>query len=140
MWILEWLPNWVFHAIFVAGLLGLSSTYLMKFVPFIFIYRQTIQLVSVASIIFGTFMSGAIYDNDKWIAKVKELESKVAEAEEKAKEATEQIDEKLEADINQRAEKQVIINKYIEREIIKYNEICTIPTEFIQVINQATEK
>lgn len=85
-------------------------------------------------------MSGAIYDNEAWVARVKEMEAKVAKAEEQAKEATEQIDEKLEADIIQRAEKQVVINKYIEREIIKYNEVCTIPTEFIQVINKATEK
>lgn len=140
MWLLNWLPNWIFYSILFAGLVGLASTYLMKFVPLIFIYRQTIQIASVGAIIVGTFMSGAIYDNEAWIAKVKELEAKVAVAEEKAKEATEQIDEKLEADINQRAEKQVIINKYIEREIIKYNEVCTIPTEFIQVINKATEK
>lgn len=140
MWLLQLLPNWFFYAILLAGLLGLGATYLMKFVPFVYIYRQTIQLVSVGAIIVGTFMSGAIYDNESWNARVKELEAKVAVAEEKAKEATEQIDEKLEADKNQRVEKQIVINKYIEREIIKYNEVCTIPTEFIQVINKATEK
>ena len=140
MWLLNWFPNWIFYSILFAGLLGLGSTYLLKFVPFVYIYRQTIQLASVGAIIIGTFMSGAIYDNEAWLARVKEMEAKVAKAEEQAKEATAQIDEKLEADITQRAEKQVVINKYIEREIIKYNEVCTIPTEFIQVINKATEK
>lgn len=140
MWVLQLLPNWFFYTILFAGLIGLGATYLMKFVPFVYIYRQTIQLVSVGAIIVGTFMSGAIYDNENWLARVRELEAKVAVAEEQAREATTQIDEKLEADINQRAEKQIVINKYIEREIIKYNEVCTIPTEFIQVINKATEK
>lgn len=140
MWLLNWFPNWIFYSILFAGLLGLGSTYLLKRIPFVYVYRQTLQLASVGAIIIGTFMSGAIYDNEAWLARVKEMEAKVAKAEEQAKEATAQIDEKLEADITQRAEKQVVINKYIEREIIKYNEVCTIPTEFIQVINKATEK
>ena len=140
MWLLQWLPNWIFYSILSLGLVGLASTYLMKFIPLIFIYRQSIQLASVAAIIVGTFMSGAIYDNETWIARVKEMEAKVAIAEEQAREATSQIDEQLEANINQRAEKQIIINKYIEREIVKYNETCAIPTDFIQIINTATEK
>lgn len=140
MWLLNWFPNWIFYSILFAGLLGLGSTYLLKFVPFVYIYRQTIQLASVGAIIIGTFMSGAIYDNEAWVARVKEMESKVAKAEEQAKEATAKIDEKLETNITQRVEKQIVINKYIDREIIKYNEVCTIPTEFIQIINKATEK
>ena len=43
MWILNWLPNWIFYGIFFAGLLGLLATYVMKFIPFVYVYRTPIQ-------------------------------------------------------------------------------------------------
>ena len=86
MWILKWLPDWIFYAIFLVGLIGYAATYLFKYIPipFIFVYRKPIQIASVLAIIFGTFMSGAIYDNEAWLDRVKEMEAKVAKAEQEA--------------------------------------------------------
>lgn len=140
MWLLKFLPNWIFYGILLAGLVGLASTYLMKFVPFVYMYRQTIQLASVAAIIVGTFMSGAIYDNEAWVARVKEMESKVAVAEEKAKETNKQIDAKVQQKNTKIREKQVIVKQYIDREVVKYDKTCVIPQEFIQSLNDAAKK
>lgn len=140
MWLLKLLPNWVFYCIFFAGIIGLGATYLMRFVPFVFIYRQSIQLVSVGAIIIGTFMSGAIYDNNAWEARVKEMETKVAIAEEQSKEANAQIDEMVQAETEKIREKQVVVREYITREVTKYDKTCVIPNEFITVINEAAKK
>jgi hypothetical protein len=140
MWLLKFLPNWIFYGILLAGLAGLASTYLMKFIPVVFIYRQSIQLASVGAIIIGTFMSGAIYDNDAWEARVKEMQSKVALAEEQSKEANAQIDEKVAEATAKIQEKQVVITKYINKEIVKYDSSCVIPKEFVEVINKAATK
>ena len=98
MWILEWLPNWVFYLILAVGLLGLLATYFirfLRFIPSLYIYKTPIQLVSIIMIVFGTFMAGAIHDNDAWIAKVKELETKVAESEKLSAEKNTEIVEKV---------------------------------------------
>ena len=75
MWILKWLPDWFFYGILVVGIIGLISTYLVKFlakfIPPLYIYKTPIQLVSIAFIVLGVLMSGAIYNNDQWEAKIK---------------------------------------------------------------------
>ena len=88
MWILKWLPDWFFYMILLIGVVGYFATYLLKFIPipFISMYRVPVQLVSIICIVIGTFMAGAIHDNESWLAKVKEMEDKVAAAEAQSKE------------------------------------------------------
>lgn len=140
MWLLKFLPDWIFYGILLAGLVGLASTYLMKFIPFVYMYRQTIQLASVGAIIVGTFMSGAIYDNNAWDARVKEMQAKVEIAEKESKVANEMIDAKVEEETAKIKQKQVVIKEYIQKEIVKYDSTCVIPNDFVTIINKAATK
>jgi len=145
MWILQWLPNWIFYGIFFAGLIGLLATYVMKFIPLVYVYRTPIQAVSVILIALGTYMSGAISNEEAWQARVKEMEEKVAAAEVHSKEENIKIVEKV---VNKT---QIIrtrgddIVKYVDREVVKYDTkfapggICEIPKEFIKAHNDAAE-
>ena len=142
MWILKFLPDWIFYAIFLVGLIGFVATYLFKYipVPFIFVYRKPIQIGSVLAIIFGTFMAGAIHDNEAWLDRVKEMEAKVAKAEEESKTANEKINDKVEKAKEKIVQKQVIVKQYIDREVTKYDNTCVIPKEFIEAHNKAATK
>ena len=142
MWILSWLPNWIFYGMVLIGVIGFAATYLFKYipVPFIYMYRKPIQIGSMLAIIFGTFMSGAIYDNEAWEARVKEMEAKVAKAEQQSKEANIVIENKVEKAKEKIVQKQVIVKQYIDREIVKYDNTCVIPKEFVEVHNKAATK
>jgi hypothetical protein len=142
MWILKFLPDWIFYAIFLVGLIGFAVTYLFKYIPipFLYVYRKPIQIGSVLAIIFGTFMSGAIYDNEAWEARVKEMEVKVAKAEEQSKEANIQLTNKVETAKQKIIQKQVVVKQYIDREVVKYDNSCVIPKEFVEVHNKAATK
>lgn len=142
MWILKFLPDWIFYVIFLVGVIGFAATYLFKYipVPFIYMYRKPIQIGSVLAIIFGTFMSGAIYDNEAWEARVKEIEAKVAKAEEQSKQENEKINDKVEKVKEKIVQKQVVVKQYIDREIVKYDNTCVIPKEFVEVHNKAATK
>jgi hypothetical protein len=142
MWILKFLPDWIFYGIFLVGLIGFAATYLFKYIPipFIYMYRKPIQIGSVLAIIFGTFMSGAIYDNEAWLDRVKEMEAKVAKAEEESKVANEKIDNKVLQAKERIVQKQVVVKQYIDREVTKYDNTCVIPKEFIEVHNKAAIK
>ena len=142
MWILSWLPNWIFYGMVLIGVIGFSATYLFKYipVPFIYMYRKPIQIGSMLAIIFGTFMSGAIYDNEAWEARVKEMEAKVAKAEQQSKEANIVIENKVEKAKEKIVQKQVVVKQYIDREIVKYDNTCVIPKEFVEVHNKAATK
>ena len=142
MWILSWLPNWIFYGMVLIGVIGFAATYLFKYipVPFIYMYRKPIQIGSMLAIIFGTFMSGAIYDNEAWEARVKEMEAKVAKAEQQSKEANTVIESKVEKAKEKIVQKQVIVKQYIDREVVKYDNTCVIPKEFVEVHNKAATK
>jgi hypothetical protein len=147
MWILKWLPFWLFYASVAAGLLGLASTYLLKFIPLpaIYIYKTPIQLVSVALIVIGTYMSGAISNEEAWLARVQELEAKVEAAQVQSVEENVKIETKVVTKTQVVRERGEDIIKYIDKEIVKYDTKflpggeCEIPKEFIESINRAAE-
>ena len=145
MWILQWLPNWIFYGIFFAGLLGLLATYVMKFIPFVYVYRTPIQAVSVLAIVIGTYMSGAISNEESWQTKVKEMEAKVAAAEIESQKENIKVVEKIVKKTEYITRRGQDIIQYVDREIVKYDTkfaaggVCEIPQEFIKAINTAAE-
>jgi hypothetical protein len=137
----------MFYATIVVGLLGLAATYLLRFIPLpaIYIYKTPIQLISVALIAIGTFMSGAIHNEEAWLERVKELEAKVEAAQVESVKENIKIETKVVTKtqvVKQRGED---IVKYIDKEIIKYDTKflpggeCEIPKEFIEAHNRAAE-
>jgi hypothetical protein len=145
MWILQWLPNWIFYLMFFAGLLGIVATYVMKFIPFVYVYRTPIQVASVILIAIGTYMSGAISNEEAWVARVKEMELKVAAAEVQSAKENVKIVEKVVKKIEVVRVRGDDVVKYIDREVIKYDTkfapggVCEIPKEFIKAHNDAAE-
>jgi len=145
MWILQWLPNWIFYAMFFAGLLGLLATYIMKFIPFVYVYRTPIQAISILAIAIGTYMSGAISNEEAWQAKVKEMEAKVAAAEVKSVKENIKIVEKVVKKTEYITRRGQDIIQYVDREVVKYDDRfrpggqCELPKEFIKAINNAAE-
>ena len=145
MWLLNWLPNWIFYGIFFAGLLGLLATYVMKFIPFVYVYRTPIQAVSVLAIAIGTYMSGAISNEEAWQTKVKEMEAKVAAAEIESQKENVKVVEKIVKKTEYITRRGQDIIQYVDREVTKYDERfrpggqCELPKEFIKAINNAAE-
>lgn len=141
MWILKWLPFWIFYALLAIGILGLAATYLMRFLPIpgLYLYKTPIQLGSVALIVLGTYMSGAISNEESWLAKVKELEIKVKESEEKSAVENVKIVEKVVTKTNVIKEKGQDIVQYVDREVVKFNDKCDIPKEAVVAVNKAAE-
>ena len=145
MWILKFLPDWIFYAILVAGLLGLLLTYVMKFIPFVYMYRTPIQVGSILAIVIGTYMAGAISNEEAWLARVQEIEDKVAAATVQSKEENVKIVEKLVKKTEYITRRGQDIVQYVDREIVKYDTkfapggMCEIPKEFIEAHNRAAE-
>jgi hypothetical protein len=140
MWILNFLPDWIFYALFFIGIVGLLATFVMKFIPFVYVYKTPIQVVSVILIAIGTYMSGAISNNEKWEAKVKELEIKLAGAEVASAKVNTEIVEKVVVKREYYKERGKDVIQYIDREVVKYDERCVIPKEFVEAHNNAATK
>ena len=140
MWILNWLPNFVFHLILIAGVLGLLASWVLRFIPLVATYRLPIQVAGVLLTILGVWYEGGIAKDAEWKARVAELEIKVAQAE--AKSATENV--KIVTKVVKQLElvrtRGSDVVKYIDREIVKYDNVCPIPKEVVKAHNMAAER
>ena len=135
MWILEWLPNWIFYGILFLGLIGYLVTYLLKFIPIpaLYMYRTPIQIVSVIFIVIGVYMAGSIANNEAWEAKVKEAEAQTA------KEVVKVVEKVVVQTQIVRQKGQEIV-RVVDREVVKYDNKCEIPPAFIQALNDAASR
>jgi len=133
MWILNWLPDWLFYLMFFTGVLALVIGKILA--PF----RLYAYPAGVALIILGTWYSGGIAKDHEWKARVAEVEAKLV----LAQQASAQVNEKI---ITKVITKNQIIKlrgddivKYIDKEVIKYDNTCKIPIEVITVHNMAAK-
>ena len=135
MWILQFLPNWIFYLLLLTGVAALLVTHFVKVLP----NAQLIKLASVATVIVSIYMIGAISNNDAWLAKIKDLEVKVAEAEAKSATANTDIVEKIVTKTQVIKQRGQDIVRYVDREVVKYDTTCVIPKEFVVIHNKAAE-
>lgn len=144
-WILSLLPDWVWPALLIIGVLALLAAWVLGFVPFVKNYRLPIQVGGIIATVVAVWFLGAASNEEKWQAKIKEMEEKVKLAEEQATNKNIEIQEKIVTKTKIVKEKGKDIVQYIDREIVKKEEIvkyieqCPVPKEIIDLHNQATE-
>ena len=143
MWLLSFLPDWWFYALLALGLTGIFVSYLMSFIPFVSMYRNLIQVTSIIAIVIGTYMAGAISNEDKWQLRIEDLELKISQSETQSAEENIKIVEKIITKKQIVKEKGEEVIKYINREVIKYDTKfiqgaeCALPNEFFDALNKA---
>jgi hypothetical protein len=137
MWIINWLPEFVVHLIFLAGVAGTIAGFVLGFIPFISKYKLPIQIISLLLLSLGVYLEGGLAEKAKWELRVKEMEAKVAQAEAKSAVVNTEIVEKV------ITEKQFIkvkgdkVIEYIDREVKVFDNTCTVPEIAIKAHNMA---
>lgn len=142
MWILQWLPWWLFYMVLALGLFGLVVTYLLKFIPLpiIHVYKTPLQIGSIILVVIGVYMLGSIANERAWQARIKELEVKLAQAEAEGAKENIKIVEKVVVQQKIVRERGQNIVQYVDREVVKYDTKCEIPQPFVDAHNRAAEK
>jgi len=119
MWVLQFLPDsfilYVVYCAMALGAIGILTSYVIKFIPFINIYRTPIQLVSIVLFCAGVYWYGGYDTEMAWRARVAEMEAKIAEAEQKSQKANEEIQTKVVEKTKVVREKGKIQIEYINR-------------------------
>ena len=139
MWILKFLPDFVFHLIFIAGLLGLGASFVLKFIPFVTQYRVVIQVAASICIAVGLYMEGGISDNAAWEARVADLKLQVAKAEAASADANAKLTDTL---ANHKADivaAQAATKQAIQQNAQAINKECKLNDISVQMYNQAVK-
>jgi cytochrome c biogenesis protein CcdA len=137
MWILKFLPDFVFHLIFIAGLLGLGASFVLKFVPFVTQYRVPIQVAASILIAIGLYMEGAISDNTAWVDRVHQMEKKVAEAQAESADANTKLVTEIARNREKIASNQAAVKQAIQQNIQAINRQCKLTDVSVEMYNQA---
>ena len=139
MWILDWLPFWIFHLVVVLGIAGIIASIVFKFVPFISQYTLPIQVISIIVLVFGVYMEGGISNQEKWEAKVAELKLEMAKKETASAEVTTKVITKYVTKIEVVKEKGNVIIKEIPKYISQDADAkCPVPTGFVVLHDSAS--
>ena len=139
MWLLNFLPGWFFSATFILGLIGLVLSFFLRFVPLLGQYILPVRVLLVLIVIGSTWMLGGAANEEKWQARVAELEKRIAESEVQSEKVNTEIVTKIVTKQKVIREKAGQVVQYIDREVVKYDTKCEIPNEFIKAINDAAE-
>ena len=82
-------------------------------------------------------MNGAVYNENAWREKVAELEKKVEEGKLQSEKVNTQIVTKYLTKTQVIKEKGEDVIKYVDREVVKIDERCVLPSEAVKAHNQA---
>jgi hypothetical protein len=140
VWILNFVPDFVFHALLILSLLALAGSFVLDSIPFISANAKAIQLASAVVLAIAIFFEGAISNESVWQARVKELELKVARAETQSAEANSELRNKMAEKNKEIALAQQALKGRIEQNAAQMDAVCKIPRTAIDILNDAARK
>ena len=96
-----------------------------------------IKIVSSILLVLGLFLQGALAYKESTALAVANLEAKLAKAEAKSQKTNVEIVEKIVKDTEVVRVKGKTITEYVDREVVKYENKCPLPSEVIRAHNAA---
>jgi hypothetical protein len=139
------IPDIFWTLLLWAGVLSVIASYLLGKIPFVKQYKIPLRVGGVVAVLIGVYFYGVIANEEKWQAKIRELEEQVKVAEAKSADTNTviktEVVEKVKV-VKERAKTQI---EYVDREIvkdkevIKYIENCPVPKTIIDQINEAAK-
>lgn len=149
MWLLHFLPDSLLHfvvnTVLLTGVVGSLLFFvvlnrLLRFAPALAPYYRMGQAVSATLLVAGVYFSGGTAAEDAWRERVREMEARVTVAEQAAAEANQKLEQKVEQKVKVVRERGRTVTQYIQTEIVKRDNQCQIPQEFVRAHNMAAER
>jgi hypothetical protein len=168
MWMLSFLPDFVIHLIFIAGVLGTIAGFVLGFIPMISRYKLPIQVISLVLLSAGLWFEGGLANEARYKAEHERLKAEIVRKEAEAKalntklsaasaerdaaiadrgdKIIQTVDRYIKGDpvqivkeINLSDEERAKLQQQIE-ELQKAEKECKIPSLLIEQVNAAAER
>ncbi|NDB61566.1 hypothetical protein EB001_24465 [bacterium] len=133
MWLIEFIPNWVYHTLLSLSVLGILLANLS--------YNDRLRFYSILLLCFSLYMEGSIKNEETWQAKIAEERVKVALAEAKSSEVNTVVVTKvltkvvkIKEDTNANKE---YITQYVARDL---DSNCRLTNAAVVLVNAASQE
>jgi hypothetical protein len=139
MWILDFLPSWIFHLVLLAGVVGLFISFFVGSIPLVNKYLLPVKVGSAFLLVFGLYMEGGISNQERWEAKVADAKIEMAKKDAASADTTTRVVTKYVTKVEVIKEN----GNAIIKEIPKYIDAnadgqCVIPNGFILLHDSAS--
>tara|TARA_R110000868_G_scaffold60273_3_gene184379 strand:- start:416 stop:787 length:372 start_codon:yes stop_codon:yes gene_type:complete len=108
-------------------------------IPVLWPYQLGFKLAGIALLVLGVYFRGGLAVETEWRERVAAVEARLAEAEKASAQANTQIDTRSQKKTTEIRQRMTYIRQYVDREVVRYNDQCTIPEPFIRAHNDAAE-
>ena len=137
MWLLEFVPNFVFHIITIIGIIGVIASEFFSL--FMGPYVTQVRVVSILVLAFGIFMEGALLDNGSWKLKVADAEKQVLAAKAESADTNTKLVEALSKNELLRKDRENETKQIVKNEVSKYDNQCILSNAFVRVHDSASQ-
>ena len=135
----DWLITVMVNGLIVVGLVGISASWIARWVPYFNLYRGPIQAIGVVCLVLGVYFKGGADVERSWRERVKDLEAKVAIAEKQSAEANKKLSDQLSQNKKLTQEVKNANQAAIRANAEKINAECRVPDVAIELLNNSAQ-
>ena len=143
MFILHFLPDsvilWFCNILLLTGIMATAAGWVAHRIPVLWPYQLGFKLAGIALLVLGVYFRGGLAVETEWRERVAAVEARLAEAEKASAEANSQIDTRVQKQVTSIRQRMTYVRQYVDREVVKYNDQCSIPQAFVDAHNRAAE-
>jgi hypothetical protein len=135
----DWLITVLVNGLIIVGLVGVSASWIARWVPYFNLYRGPIQLIGVVCLVLGVYFKGGADVERAWRERVKDLEAKIAIAEKQSADANKKLSDQLNQNKKLTQEVRNANQAAIRANAEKINAECRVPDIAIELHNSASK-
>jgi len=135
----DWLITILVNGLIIAGLVGISASWIARWVPYFNLYRGPIQAIGVVCLVLGVYFKGGADVERSWRERVAILEARIAVAEQQSKEANNKLSNQLAQNKKLTQEVKNANQASIRANAEKINAECRVPDVAIELLNSASQ-
>lgn len=139
MWIfsLFTIPDWFYHVVLILGLLLTLIGFTLDSFPFVKQYTLPIKVFGILILSIGLYYEGKLAVKKEYELQISELKLKLADAEVKSEKVNTKIVTKVIKEKQVVKEKGDAVIEFVDREVVKFNDKCSIPQSVVVAHNAA---
>jgi signal transduction histidine kinase len=143
MWILHFLPDsvilWFCNILLLVGIVAVAAGFVAHRVPVLWQYQLGFKLAGIVLLVLGVYFRGGLAVETEWRERVAEVEARLALAEKASADANKNIEVRTQQRVTQIRQRMTYVRQYVDREVVRYNDQCSIPEPFVRAHNSAAE-
>jgi len=143
MWILHFLPDsiilWFCNILLLIGIVTTIAGFFAHRIPGLWQYQLLFKIGGIALLVLGVYFRGGLAVEAEWRERVAAVEARLAVAEAASATANQQIDTRVQKQVTSIRQRMTYVRQYVDREVVRYNDQCSIPQPFVDAHNRAAE-